>query len=143
MIAHRPDEIRSPKELAPGAVDVSDDEIEGARALIDHMSCDSLEGSEFEDHYTDALAEVIKAKREGTAPPQMPEQEASAGKVVDLMAALEASVKKAKSSCGEDDAAVHELPKKKATSKSTAKKTPAKTTTKKTAKKTATRKRSA
>ncbi|WP_326728063.1 hypothetical protein [Streptomyces phaeochromogenes] len=52
---------RSPQELAPGAVEISGDEIEGAQALIDHMTRDSLEGGEFVDHYTDALAEVIQA----------------------------------------------------------------------------------
>ncbi len=125
-----PDEIRSPQGLAPTAVEVSDDEIEGARALIDHMTRDGLQGSEFEDHYTDALAEVIKAKRDGHAPPEAPEQESPAGQVVDLMSALEASVKKARASRGEGenegDAEVYELPTKK---KTTAKKTTAKKTT--------------
>jgi DNA end-binding protein Ku len=136
-----PDEIRSPKELTPDAVEVTDDEIEGAQALIDHMTRDSLEGSEFVDHYTDALAEVIKAKREGHAPPEAPEAAAPAGQVVDLMSALEASVQKARASRGEDgNADVHERPaKKKTTAKKTAKKTTAKKTTakKSTAKKTA------
>ncbi|MEU5697348.1 Ku protein [Streptomyces aurantiacus] len=123
-----PDEIRSPQGLAPTAVEVSDDEIEGARALIDHMTRDGLQGSEFEDHYTDALAEVIKAKREGHAPPEAPEQESPAGQVVDLMSALEASVKKARASRGEGegDADVYDLPTKK---KTTAKKASAKKAT--------------
>ncbi|MEU0645978.1 Ku protein [Streptomyces umbrinus] len=126
-----PDEIRSPQELAPGAVEISEDEIEGAQALIDHMTRDTLEGSEFVDHYTDALAEVIKAKREGHALPKAPETAAPAGQVVDLMSALEASVKKAQASRGETgDADVHELPaQKKTTAKKTAKKTTAKKTT--------------
>lgn len=135
-----PDEIRSPQELAPSAVEISEDEIEGAQALIDHMTRDTLEGSEFVDHYTDALAEVIKAKREGHALPAAPEAAAPAGQVVDLMSALEASVKKARASRGEGDADVHELPaKKKTTAKKTAKKATAKKTTakKSTAKKTA------
>lgn len=42
-------------------MEISEDEIEGAQALIDHMTRDSLEGGEFVDHYTDALAEVIQA----------------------------------------------------------------------------------
>jgi len=134
-----PDEIRSPQELAPGVVEVSEDEIEGAQALIDHMTRDSLEGSEFVDHYTDALAEVIKAKREGHALPAAPEAAAPAGQVVDLMSALEASVQKARASRGEGDADVHELPKKKTTAKKTAKKATAKKTT---AKKIAARKTS-
>lgn len=97
-----PDEIRSPQELAADTVEVSEDEIEDAQALIDHMTRDSLEGREFVDHYTDALAEVIKAKREGHALPAAPEAAAPAGQVVDLMSALEASVQKARASRGKD-----------------------------------------
>ncbi|PSM37231.1 hypothetical protein C6Y14_43475 [Streptomyces dioscori] len=84
--------------------------------------------------------------RDGQAPPETPASEAPAGKVVDLMAALEASVKKARNSRGEGDADVHELhPKKKTPAKKPAKKTATKkTTAKKAAKKTATKpKRSA
>lgn len=114
------DEIRDPSELVPKPVEVTDDEIEEARLLIDSMARDDLEGDEFVDHYTDALAEVIKAKREGHALPETPEREAPAGQVVDLMAALEESVQKARVARGED-AAVHATPKK----------TPKKTTKKK------------
>ncbi|WAU82243.1 hypothetical protein O1Q96_22255 [Streptomyces sp. Qhu-G9] len=83
------------------------------------------------DHYTDALAEVIKAKREGHALPAAAEVEAPAGQVVDLMSALEATVQKARASRGKDgDADVHELPaKKKTTAKKTAKKATVKKTT--------------
>ncbi|MFD9437898.1 hypothetical protein ACFWBR_03715 [Streptomyces sp. NPDC060006] len=81
-----PDEIRSPQELAPGAVDVSEEDIKSAQALIDHMTRDS----------TDALEQVITAKREGHALPEAPEPAAPAEQVVDLMGALEASVKKAR-----------------------------------------------
>lgn len=138
------DEIRDPAALAPKVVEVTDDEIEGAELLIDRMTRDDLEGPEFVDHYTDALAEVIKAKREGKAPPESPQQAAPAGGVVDLMTALRESVAKAKTSRGED-ATVHEMPTKKAASKKTAKKAPArKTTAKKTvAKKTSRKPRSA
>ncbi|MGA5454880.1 hypothetical protein ACPCVO_50900 [Streptomyces umbrinus] len=103
---------------------MSEGEIEGAQALIDHMTRDSLEGSEFVNHYTDALAEVIKAKRKEHALPPAPEAAAPARQVVDQMSALEASVQKARAPRGEDgDADVHELPAKK---KTTAKKTAAK-----------------
>lgn len=76
--------------------------------LMEQMARDDLEGDEFEDHYTDALADVIKAKREGHAPPQAPAAQSLSGEVVDLMAALEASVKKAQASRGQrGDADVH------------------------------------
>lgn len=105
-----PDEIHSLKELSPGVVELSEDEIEGAQALIDSMTHDSLESAEFVDHYTDALAEVIKAKRKGDAPPEATEAAAPARQIVDLMTALEASVQRTRAFRGEDgDADMHEL----------------------------------
>ncbi|MGW1562877.1 non-homologous end joining protein Ku [Streptomyces sp. NPDC002144] len=120
-----PDEIRSPAELFPPPVDLDEDEIDGALALMDTMTRDDLEGADFRDTYTDALAKIIEAKREDKPLPE-PEQEEPAGQVLDLMAALTESVQKAKASRGED-AEVHDLPKK-ATAKKTAKKRPAKKT---------------
>jgi DNA end-binding protein Ku len=120
------DEIRDPAELLPPPMEVSEEEIEGALALMDSMSRDDLEGPEFEDAYTDAMAKIIEAKRENRELPEAPEPE-KPGKVLDLMAALTESVKKAKASRGED-ADVHELPKQKTASKKTTKKRPAKKT---------------
>ncbi|MFF7972195.1 Ku protein [Streptomyces sp. NPDC007905] len=141
-----PDEIRDPAELLPPPVEVTDEEIEGALALMDTMTADSLEGPEFQDRYTEALAQIIEAKREEKPLPEAPEPEEPA-QVLDLMAALNASVQQAKASRGEQagPAEVHELPKpkKKATAKKQpAKKTPAKKTPAKktTAKKTTGRK---
>ena len=122
-----PDEIRDPAELLPPPTEVSEEEIEGAVALMESMARDDLEGPEFEDTYTDAMAKIIEAKRENRELPQAPEPE-QPGKVLDLMATLTESVRKAKASRGED-ADVHELPKKKAASKKTTKKQPAKKTT--------------
>ncbi|WP_260327256.1 hypothetical protein [Streptomyces sp. TLI_185] len=87
------------------------------------MTRDDLEGPEFTDAYTEAMAKIIEAKREDKPLPEAPEPE-QPGQVLDLMAALTESVQQAKASCGEK-ADVHELPKK------TAKKQPAKKTTKK------------
>ncbi|MFF7130463.1 Ku protein [Streptomyces sp. NPDC008240] len=70
-----PDEIRDPAELLPPPVEVSDEEIEGALALMDTMTTDSLEGEEFQDHYTEAMAQIIEAKRESRPLPQAPEPE--------------------------------------------------------------------
>jgi DNA end-binding protein Ku len=97
------------------------------------MTRDDLEGPEFADHYTDALEKVIEAKREGKEPPQGSEAPEPKAQVVDLMAALEASVAKAQASRGEGgDAQVHERPKKKTAARKTAEK-PARKTTKKAA----------
>ncbi|MGW4874617.1 non-homologous end joining protein Ku [Streptomyces chartreusis] len=137
-----PDEIRDPSELLPEPVELTEDEIDGALALMDSMTRDDLDGPEFEDTYTDALAKVIEAKREDKPLPQVSEPE-EPGQVLDLMAALQESVAKAKASRGED-ADVHEMPKKKTAKKQPAKKTATKkTAAKKTTKASGRRPRSA
>jgi DNA end-binding protein Ku len=131
-----PDEIRDPAELLPPPTEVSEEEIDGALALMETMTRDDLEGEEFQDTYTEAMAKIIEAKRGDTALPDAPEPEQPA-QVLDLMAALTESVQKAKASRGEN-ADVHEMPKTK--KKVPARKQPAK---KATAKKAARRPRSA
>ncbi|MER5995449.1 hypothetical protein [Streptomyces viridosporus] len=66
------------------------------------------------DTYTETLEQIIEAKRDHKAPSKVTESEAEPGQVLDLMAALNASVQKARASRGEGEAEVHELPKKKA-----------------------------
>jgi DNA end-binding protein Ku len=127
-----PDEVRSPEELLPPPVQLSDEEIDGALALMDSMTREDLAGEEFQDTYTEALEQIIEAKREDREPPKVEEPESKPGQVVDLMAALNESVEKARASRGED-ADVHELPKKKAAKKQPVKNTTAKKTTKKAA----------
>lgn len=120
-----PDEIRDPAELLPPPTAVSEEEIEGALALMESMAREDLEGPEFTDGYTDAMAKIIQAKREDRELPEVPEP-AKPGKVLDLMAALTESVQQAKASRGED-ADVRELPQKKtAAKKQAAKKSAAK-----------------
>lgn len=128
-----PDEIRDPAELLPPPVKVSEDEIEGALALMETMARDDLEGDDFTDTYTEAMAKIIEAKRAEKPLPEAPKAE-EPGQILDLMAALTESVSKAKAARGED-AEVHELPtpKKAAAKKKTAAKQPAKKTAKKTA----------
>ncbi|MEU5116633.1 Ku protein [Streptomyces longwoodensis] len=138
---HWDDEIRDPSELLPPPVEVSEQEIEGALALMETMSREDLEGEEFQDTYTEALARIIEAKREDRPLPEAPEPQEPA-KVLDLMSALQQSVAKAKASRGEGegDADVHEMP---APKNKTAKKAPAKKTTATAAKKTTTSKKTA
>lgn len=128
-----PDEIRNPAELAPGEIELDEDEIAGAQALIDSMTREDLEDAPFAvDRYTEAVEQLIEAKREHREPPVAPAAAEPKGQVLDLMAALTESVAKAKASRGESsDADVHDLPKKKAAAKKTAKKTAVKKTTKK------------
>lgn len=137
------DEIRSPAELAPGSVDISDAEVDEAVHLVERLSRDGLEGDDLRDTYTEALHELIEAKREGAALPETPAPAEQSGRVLDLMAALQQSVDAAKKNRGENtgDADVHPMPKKKTAARqpqtakrATAKKTAAKkTATKKTA----------
>lgn len=143
-----PDEVRSPDELAPREVEVGEEEIEQALELAERMTIKDLSG--FHDEYREALEDIIAAKSEGKPLPAPAEDEGKEkGEVVDLMAALNASVKAAKESRGEDgeDATVHKMrPSKKTTRKTPAKKTAASkksTASTKTAKKTAAKKRSA
>ncbi|MFC8069717.1 Ku protein [Streptomyces sp. NPDC057293] len=117
-----PDEIRDPSSLLPAPVEVSQEEIDGALALMDTMTVEDLTGPGFEDEYTKALSEIIVAKREHREPPAGPEPDQSEG-VLDLMAALNASVARARESREDGTHAdVHELAK----PKKAAKKTPAK-----------------
>jgi DNA end-binding protein Ku len=119
---HWPDEIRDPTELLPPPAEVSEQEIEGALALMDTMTVDDLVGPDFQDRYTEAIAQIIEAKREEKPLPEAPEPE-QPSQVLDLMAALQESVSKVKAARGEAEA--HEMPKPK---KAAAKKQPAKKT---------------
>ncbi|MGW2016747.1 non-homologous end joining protein Ku [Streptomyces sp. NPDC001927] len=110
------DEVRDPTDLAPDAVDLTEQEVAEAMALMDVLSVDRLDELELTDQYRDALVEVIEAKAEDRAPAALEGAEAApAGQVVDLMAALEDSVARAKKARESGErAAVHEMPKKKA-----------------------------
>jgi DNA end-binding protein Ku len=96
-----PDEIRDPTELLPPPVEVSDEEIEGALALMDTMTRDDLEGEEIQDSCTEAIAQIIEAERENRELPEVAEPEEPAA-VLDLMAALNESVAKAKATRDEE-----------------------------------------
>ena len=139
------DEIRDPSELAPDEVDLTDEEIERAMALMDSMTVETLDELELTDLYREALVEVIEAKAEHREPVAVGGEQASpAGEVVDLMAALEQSVQEAREARGETSKApgtVHAMPKVK--KKTAAKKAPAKKAAKKTAAKKTSRRKSA
>ncbi|WP_405785229.1 hypothetical protein [Streptomyces sp. NBC_01378] len=126
-----PDEIRSPQSLAPAPVELTEDEIGKALALMDALATDDIPKDVAVDRYTEAISDLITAKQKGKEPSHAAEEEAPAGAVVDLMAALQESVQKAKASRGEsgEGATVHELPKKTVAEKAAAKKTAAKKTT--------------
>ena len=91
-----PDEIRSTVELKiPGAADVSDAELQMAVMLIDQFSGE-FEPHAYQDEYRAALQQVIEAKL-GSGAPISAAPDAPAGKVLDLMEALRASLEAARS----------------------------------------------
>lgn len=135
QVIHWEDEIRSPEGLAPRGVELSDAEVDEAIELMEAIGPADI--SKYRDQYREAVEAVIEAKAEGREPPEMEAPAEPKGRVVDLMAALQDSVRAAKQARGETagEADVHEMPKKTA-KKSAAKKTSEKKApTKKAAKK--------
>ena len=99
---HWPDEIRSTGEL-----DLPDEDFEFkpaelamARQLVSAMTGE-FNPAEYKDEYRDALMGVIESKIEGHEV-KAPEPVEEGGKLVDLMAALEASVNAAKAARAAD-----------------------------------------
>ncbi|MEU7279578.1 Ku protein [Streptomyces sp. NPDC045431] len=132
-----PDEIRAPEGVAPDtAVTVRDAELDLADALMDTLG--EVDIHTLHDDYREAVEELIAAKAEGGLEvPAEPKKERG-GQVIDLMAALENSVRAAREARGEPapaEASVTELsprPRKKA--QAAPKETGAKKSTAKTAK---------
>ena len=76
------------------AIDVSVKEVRMAEALVDSMAGD-FDPAKYRDDYREQVLDLIRRKAEGEEF-EAPAAAAAAPKVVDLMAALEASVKAAK-----------------------------------------------
>ena len=93
---HWPDEIRATDDLdLPDDVKVSAAELKMAENLVEMMAT-AFEPDDFKDEYKEAVLEVVRAKVEGREDlVEAPEAEAETT-VVDLMAALKASVERAK-----------------------------------------------
>ncbi|MFE4861171.1 Ku protein [Streptomyces sp. NPDC056670] len=97
---HWDDEVRSPETLAPKAVELTDDEVDAAIQLLETMA--RVDIDDYTDHYREAVEEMLTAKTEHRKPkPVEGEAPEEAGKVVDLMAALTASMEAAKKARGE------------------------------------------
>jgi DNA end-binding protein Ku len=119
-----PDEVRTPDfAFLDEDVEVRDQELAMAGSLIETLTGD-FDPTQFTDSYREALQAVIDAKVEGREVVQPEGAQPTAGTVVDLMAALRASVDAAKAKQG-GGAAEAEAPKK-AAKKAAAKKSPAK-----------------
>jgi DNA end-binding protein Ku len=129
-----PDEVRTPDfGFLDEDVTVRPQELAMAESLIESMTAD-FDPGQYHDEYREALEQVIEAKVEGREVVEQPVQEEETGSVVDLMAALRASVAAAKKGRGEADADAEpatkapakKAPAKKAAAKAPAKKAPAK-----------------
>ncbi|MGQ4485200.1 Ku protein [Streptomyces sp. 372A] len=97
-----PDEIRAPEGVAPESdVTVRDAELDLADALMDTLG--EVDMDSLHDDYREAVEELVAAKASGEAPEPAEKGAKGGGKVIDLLAALESSVKAAKEARGEGE----------------------------------------
>ncbi|WP_030708061.1 Ku protein [Streptomyces sp. NRRL F-2580] len=98
-----PDEIRAPEGVAPEVtVSVREAELDLADALMATLG--EVDMASLHDDYREAVEAMIAAKAGGGFEPAEAVREPAGGQVIDLMAALEKSVRAAKASRGEMDA---------------------------------------
>ncbi len=98
-----PDEIRDADQLnnLDGAAEPKESELKMARMLVESMSGD-YHPEEYEDDYAAAVESLVQSKIEGGEVTEAAEaEEEDTGQVVDLLAALQRSVDRAKTSRGE------------------------------------------
>ncbi|HVM27716.1 MAG TPA: Ku protein [Mycobacteriales bacterium] len=96
-----PDEVRSPDfDFLDEDVEVRPQELAMAGSLIETLSGD-FDPTQYKDDYREALQAVIEAKVEGREVTQPAAEQPTSGTVVDLMAALRASVEAAKKGRGD------------------------------------------
>jgi DNA end-binding protein Ku len=142
-----PDEIRDASFAAPDSdVEIRKQEKAMAESYIDTLRAD-FDPDQYHDQYREALEQVVEAKAAGVPMPEVEEEEAEGGQVVDLVAALRASVEAAKKrragGDGESKGSAAKKTAKKAAAKQTAKKAAAKKAPAKKATKKAAAKKSA
>ncbi|GHE54838.1 non-homologous end joining protein Ku [Streptomyces longispororuber] len=128
-----PDEIRATDGVAPETdVQVREAELDLADALMDTLG--EVDMDALHDDYREAVEEMIAAKLDGGTTTAPAPAEPRGGKVIDLMAALESSVRAARTARGETgdeaegatDAEVTDLPARRTRTASTPRKsTPA------------------
>lgn len=118
-----PDEVRESAFARPDdSVEVKPNEVKMAESYIKTLETE-FDPARYHSDYREALEELIEAKTSGLAPPSADEDESTskAGDVIDLVAALKASVDAAKQRRS-GGAKAEEKPAKKAAKKSTGKK---------------------
>ena len=119
-----PDEVRSPEFVGLGDAET---EAKPAELAMANMLVESLAGDydpdDYEDDYQQAVEALVKAKLEGGEVQEAPAAKDTSGEVVDLLAALQRSVERAKASRGEPVEAAE--PEEKPAGKAPARKAPA------------------
>ncbi|MFH8347692.1 Ku protein [Streptomyces sp. NPDC018045] len=94
-----PDQVRSARTVAPSDdVEIRENELTLAETLMDSLG--DLDEAELHDDYREAVEELVAAKLEGGEPAAPRAAPGAGGKVIDLMAALESSVRAARESRG-------------------------------------------
>lgn len=138
-----PDEVRSSEFAVPADdIDVKKQEVAMAESYIATLRAD-FDPSRYHSDYREALEAIVEAKASGLPMPEQAEDEEQTADVVDLVAALRASVdaaKKRRADAAGDSGTSSRSPDKKTAKKSAAKKTSSKSpkgSTKKPAKKAA------
>ncbi|MDX6331708.1 MAG: end-binding protein Ku [Streptomycetaceae bacterium] len=117
-----PDEVRPASEVAPkDDVTVRPQELKMARSLMETLSED-FDLSELHDEYQKALQQVVEARLQGVEPPHGDVTPAAGADVIDLMAALQASIDARGGEKGEKRAPAKKTASRSAAKKSTAEK---------------------
>lgn len=137
MVIHTllwPDEIRDPDfPVLDKEVEIKPAELKMAGQVVESMA-DDFRPDEFRDTYQEQLKELVQAKLEGGEAFTTEEQPAELDEtedVSDLLAKLEASVKRRRGESSDSDGEAKKAPAKKAPAKKAAKKAPAKKAAKK------------
>jgi len=127
-----PDEIREPAfGFLDDDIDVRPQELQMAQSLIETMAGD-FQPDQYTDNYREALQSLIEAKVAGREVVAPAETATDTGTVVDLMAALRASVEAARQGRGEQaepaatSSSARKAPAKQSAGRTAAKKAPAK-----------------
>ncbi len=113
-----PDEVRDSSFAVPTGVDVKKQEVAMAESYIATLTAD-FDPDRYKSDYREALEALVAAKVEGLELPETDEGEGQVAEVVDLVAALRASVAAAKARRGEQPSSAGTKPAKRAASKST------------------------
>ena len=96
-----PDEIRSPEFASLGEdTEATTAELAMAKMLVDSLAGD-FEPGDYQDDYQAAVESLVRTKLEGGEVRDVPATKDTGGEVVDLLAALQRSVERAKAARGE------------------------------------------